>query len=69
MTRTHARQTGGHTSSQRKWLATLGVPPRARILARVLRFSTGNLGDHKSVGGGVWEERVMFGTGLSDLLR
>ena len=53
----------------REWLATLGVPPRARILARVLRFSTGNLGDHKSVGGGVWEERVMFGTGLSDLLR
>jgi putative component of toxin-antitoxin plasmid stabilization module len=35
----------------REWLATLGVPPRARILARVLRFSTGNLGDHKSVGG------------------
>jgi putative addiction module killer protein len=29
----------------------------------VLRFSTGNLGDHKSVGGGVWEARVMFGPG------
>jgi putative component of toxin-antitoxin plasmid stabilization module/DNA-binding phage protein len=29
----------------------------------VLRFSTGNLGDHKSVGDGVWEARVMFGPG------
>ncbi|HEY1303604.1 MAG TPA: type II toxin-antitoxin system RelE/ParE family toxin [Vicinamibacterales bacterium] len=34
-----------------------------RIQARVLRFSTGNLGDHKSVGRGVWEARVMFGPG------
>ena len=29
----------------------------------MLRFSTGNLGGHKSVGGGVWEARVMFGPG------
>ncbi len=29
----------------------------------MLRFSTGNLGDHKSVGGGVWEARVMLGPG------
>jgi putative addiction module killer protein len=27
----------------------------------VLRFSPGNLGDHKSLGSGVWEARVMFG--------
>ena len=47
----------------REWLETLDVTPRARIQARVLRFSTGNLGDHKSVGGGVWEARVMFGPG------
>ena len=47
----------------REWLDTLDVAPRARIQARVLRFSTGNLGDHKSVGGGVWEARVMFGPG------
>jgi putative addiction module killer protein len=47
----------------REWLDTLDVTPRARIQARVLRFSTGNLGDHKSVGGGVWEARVMFGPG------
>jgi len=47
----------------REWLDTLDVTPRARIQARVFRFSTGNLGDHKSVGGGVWEARVMFGPG------
>lgn len=47
----------------REWLDTLDVTLRARVQARVLRFSTGNLGDHKSVGGGVWEARVMFGPG------
>jgi putative addiction module killer protein len=35
----------------REWLDTLDITPRARIQARVLRFSTGNLGDHKNVGG------------------
>ena len=47
----------------RAWLDTLDVTPRARIQARVFRFSTGNLGDHRSMGGGVWEARVMFGPG------
>ncbi len=47
----------------REWLATLDRTTRARVQARVLRFETGNLGDHKSVGGGVQEARVMFGAG------
>ena len=47
----------------REWLGTVDVAVRARIQARVLRFETGNLGDHKSVGGGVWEVRLMFGGG------
>ena len=47
----------------REWLDTLAVPVRARIQARILRFETGNLGDHKSVGEGVWEARIMFGPG------
>jgi putative addiction module killer protein len=47
----------------RDWLATLDMPTRARIQARVLRFELGNLGDHKSVGAGVWEARLFFGAG------
>ena len=42
--------------------AIRGVP-RRRIQARVLRFENGNLGDHKNVGGGVWEARLDFGAG------
>ena len=47
----------------RIWLDRLDLPVKARIQARVLRFETGNLGDHKSVGGGVWEARLMWGPG------
>jgi putative addiction module killer protein len=47
----------------REWLDSLAVPVKARIQTRILRFEMGNLGDHKSVGGGVWEARVMFGPG------
>jgi putative addiction module killer protein len=36
---------------------------RARVQARVFRFETGNLGDHKTVGGGVCEARLDFGPG------
>ena len=47
----------------REWLKTLDVGVQARIQARVLRFENGNLGDHKNVGGGVWEARLDFGPG------
>jgi putative addiction module killer protein len=47
----------------REWLVTLDVAVRARAQARVLRFEVGNLGDHKSVGAGVWEARLAFGPG------
>lgn len=47
----------------RDWLKGLDKVTRARIQARVLRFETGNLGDHKHLDGGVWEARVMFGPG------
>ena len=45
------------------WLGELDLAIRARVQARVLRFETGNLGDHKEVGGGVWEARLDFGPG------
>lgn len=47
----------------REWLGTLDVAVRARVQARMLRFELGNLGDHKSVGAGVWEARLAFGPG------
>ena len=47
----------------RDWLGTLDLAVKARIQARILRFETGNLGDHKAVGGGVWEARLVFGPG------
>ena len=47
----------------REWLNDIDIAARARIQARVLRFEMGNLGESKSVGGGVWEARLMFGPG------
>lgn|SRR5262249_44214667 len=55
--------TAGGKSPFRQWLNSLTTAVRARIQARVLRFELGNLGDHKNVGEGVWEGRVMFGPG------
>jgi putative addiction module killer protein len=46
-----------------EWLDTLPLEAQARIAARVTRFEAGNLGDHKEVGGGVWEARLPFGPG------
>jgi len=51
------------TSLYRNWLKTLDLSIRARVQARVLRFELGNLGDHKSIGDGVWEARLDFGPG------
>jgi len=47
----------------RDWLQVLDSATRARVQARVLRFETGNLGDHKQLGEGVWEARLVFGPG------
>jgi putative addiction module killer protein len=51
------------TSPFGQWLKELPLSDRARIAARIARFETGNLGDAKSVGGGVMEARFMFGPG------
>jgi putative addiction module killer protein len=47
----------------RDWLNDLDRAIKIRIQTRILRFETGNLGDHKDVGEGVWEARLDFGPG------
>ncbi len=47
-----------------KWLAKLKDPKgKARIIARIRSAEHGNLGDVKSVGGGISEMRIHFGPG------
>jgi putative addiction module killer protein len=55
--------TRDRASLYRRWLETLDLSVRARVQARVFRFELGNLGDHKSIGEGVWEARLDFGPG------
>jgi putative addiction module killer protein len=50
-------------SPYRDWLSSLDKTVRARIQARVMRFESGNLGDAKPLVDGVWEARLMFGSG------
>ena len=45
------------------WLQAQSREGRARIQTRIDRVEEGNLGDHKSVGGGVFELRITFGPG------
>ena len=51
------------SSPYREWVGELPVAVRARISARLVRFQSGNLGDSKSLGDGLWEARFMFGPG------
>ena len=55
--------TAGSRSPYREWLDGLDMTIRARSQARILRFETGILGDHRAVGDGVCESRVDFGPG------
>lgn len=46
------------------WLIRLNdIRAKGKILARLKRAELGNLGDHKSVGEGVFEMRVNYGPG------
>jgi len=45
------------------WVQSLSRHYRARVFARLDRVETGNLGDGKSVGDGVFELRLPFGAG------
>ncbi|MBC7784102.1 MAG: type II toxin-antitoxin system RelE/ParE family toxin [Burkholderiales bacterium] len=46
------------------WLDSLSDPTAvAKLAIRIDRMQAGNLGDHKSVGSGVWELRIDYGPG------
>ena len=52
------------TAAFRAWVARLSDQrARGRIVARLARASLGNLGDARSVGGGVSELRIDYGPG------
>lgn len=55
--------TQGGKNPYREWLGTLDTSIQQRIQARVLRLESGNLGDSKVVGEGVFEARLDFGPG------
>lgn len=45
------------------WLESLDITTISRVLARLARVELGNLGDHSSVGDGINELRLFFGSG------
>jgi putative addiction module killer protein len=45
------------------WIDSLDKKTAARIEVKVRRFKSGNFGDHKMVGEGVFESRIFFGPG------
>jgi putative addiction module killer protein len=48
-----------------KWLAGIkDMRSRARIIKRFDHIQTGNFGDHKNLGGGLFELRFFFGPGF-----
>lgn len=47
-----------------QWFESIpDLKTRTRIQARIDRLGSGNLGDHKSLGGGIFELRLQFGSG------
>ena len=53
----------GHEPFKRWFRSIRDTSIRRRIQARLTSVRAGNLGDHRSVGGGVWELRLDFGPG------
>lgn len=52
------------TEDYSKWVRKLrDLNARAAVLKRMVRVGNGNLGDYKSVGGGVLELRIDYGPG------
>lgn len=47
-----------------EWIENLQLKDQARINNRIARIQSGNFGDTKSVGDGVFELRFFFGSGF-----
>ena len=59
-----SRERAAKPDSQRRGIAVLyPLGYKARIAARIRRISFGNLGDVRSVGGGISEMRIDYGPG------
>jgi putative addiction module killer protein len=57
-------QTADGRDPFQEWLNKLrDRQAKARIAVRINRMAAGNFGDHKPVGGGVWELRIDAGPG------
>lgn len=48
----------------RIWIGDLEKSSKAKIQARIFRVLQGNLGNYKSLGGGVFELKIDFGPGF-----
>lgn len=47
----------------KKWFDSLGFKAALKVRTAMAQMEVGNFGDHKSVGGGVWERRINFEKG------
>lgn len=45
------------------WFSSLDAKAALKVRVAVAQMEAGNFGDHKSVGGGVWERRINFEKG------
>lgn len=45
------------------WFLSLGTKAALKVRTAIAQMEAGSLGDHKSVGGGVWERRINFEKG------
>ncbi len=63
MTETREYETEAGTNPFSKWFLSLGTKAALKVRTAIAQMEAGNLGDHKSVGGGVWERRINFEKG------
>ena len=63
MTKVTQYETGNGKVPFAEWFDSLGAKAAAKVTSATTRMELGNFGDHKSVGGGVWERRINFEKG------